>query len=177
MGGDKRLVVGEILSAHGIKGGVWVKPLTSQAGRGRDLKDVFLVKAGDAAPARILAVREVEDRWIVSFEGITSREEAEGLKGWAIEVAEKTAPPQSEGTFYVHDLIGREVATEEGEYLGQITNVFPTGANDVYVIEGPGGELLFPALRELVVDCPRGGHTMRVRLLPGLLEACLHREA
>jgi len=177
MGGEKRLVIGEILSAYGIKGGVWVRPLTSQAGRGDGLKDVILVKAGDTAPARIAEIRSVSGRWIVSFEGVNSREEAEGLRGWTIAVPETDSPSLPDGTFYVHDLIGREVATEEGEYLGSITNVFPTGGNDVYVIEGPAGELLFPALKALVLECPRGERTMRVKMPPGLLEACLHREA
>ena len=57
--------------------------------------------------------------------------------------------------------------------LGTITAVMSTGSNDVYTISGPSGELLFPALRDLVLDCPREGRTMRVKLLPGLLDACM----
>ncbi len=177
MSEGKPLAIGEIMSAHGVRGGVWVKPLTSSAGRGRDLKDVILMRGTDTAPARIASVRVVQDRWVVLFEGLTSREEAEGLQGWIIAVPAQEVPPLSEGTFYVHDLIGREVLTEEGEFLGVIANVFPTGGNDVYVIEGPKGELLFPALKELVLDCPLNERIMRVKLLPGLLEACLHKNA
>lgn len=173
----KPLAVGEILKACGVRGGVWVKPLSSLRGRGDDLKDVILMRGGDSAPARISSVKVVQDRWIVSFEGIASREEAEGLQGWLIAVPEQQSPALPDGTFYVHDLIGREVLTEEGEYLGTVVNVFPTGGNDVFVIEGPEGELLFPALKELVVDCPREERILRVRLLPGLLEACLHKNA
>jgi len=177
MSGEKRLVIGEIVSAYGVKGGVWVRPLTSRPCGGDGLKDVILVKSGDTAPARISEIRALNGRWIVSFEGVNSREEAEGLKGWTIAIPEKDSPSLPDGTFFVHDLVGREVVTEEGEYLGSITNVFPTGGNDVYVIEGPAGELLFPALKELVLECPRGERMMRVKLPPGLLEACLHREA
>ena len=177
MGKDKPLAVGEIVRAYGVRGGVWVKPFSASAGRSRDLKDVILMRGTDTAPARVASVREVDNRWIVSFEGIGSREEAEGLQGWLIAVPEGQTPALPEGAFYVHDLIGREVLTEEGEYLGVISNVFPTGGNDVYVIEGPEGELLFPALKELVVDCPKDERVMRVKLLPGLLEACLHKNA
>lgn len=173
----KRFAVGEILRAYGLRGGVWVKPLTGSAARGRELKDVTLVRGKDTAPARVVSVRVVQNRWIVSFEGIGSREEAEGLKGWTIAVPERSAPPLPEGTYYVHDLIGREVSTEEGEFLGVVVNVFPTGSNDVFVIEGPEGELLFPALKELVLECPRTERTLTVRLLPGLLDACLHKSA
>lgn len=173
----KPLAVGEILSAYGVRGGVWVKPLSSSPGRGSDLKDVILMRGGDSAPARVASVRVVQDRWVVSFEGIGSREEAEGLRGWLIAVPAPQAPALPEGSFYVHDLLGREVLTEDGEYLGRLMNVFPTGGNDVFVIEGPEGELLFPALRELVVDCPKEERVLRVKLLPGLLEACLHKNA
>lgn len=177
MSKDKPLAVGEIMSAYGVRGGVWVKPLTSLAGRSRELKDVILMRGDDSAPARIVSVREVQDRWVVSFEGVVSREDAEGLQGWFIAVPAQDAPQLPDGTLYVHDVVGRDVVTEDGEWLGVITSVFPTGSNDVYVIEGPEGELLFPALKELVLDCPRNERLVRVRLLPGLLDACMHKSA
>ena len=119
MSKHKPLAVGEILSAHGVRGGVWVKPLTSSTGRGRELKDVILMRGSDSAPARIASVRVVQDRWVVSFEGIASREEAEGLKGWLIAVPLQQKPSLPEDTFYVHDVVGREVLTEEGEEDGE----------------------------------------------------------
>ena len=68
---------------------------------------------------------------------------------------------------------GFRVETEAGESLGTVTETFPTGANDVYTISGPDGELLFPALKELVLECPQDERTMKVRVPKGLLEACL----
>ncbi len=177
MSGVKPLAVGEIMGAHGIKGGVWVRPFGDVPGRAHALRDVVLMRGDELAPARVASVRVVERRWTVTFEGITSRTEAEGLSGWLIGVTERAAPPLPEGTFYVHDLVGREVATEDGAFLGVVTDVMHTGGNDVYVIDGPEGELLFPALKELVLECAPGARTMRVRLLPGLLEACLTRRA
>jgi 16S rRNA processing protein RimM len=165
------------MKAHGLEGGVWVKPFDSAAGRGRGLKEVVLMRGPEKAPARIRSVREANGRWIVSFEGIRTREEAEGLRGWLIGVPEGEASPLPEGTFYVHDIIGREVVTEDGELLGLVTNVISTGSNDVYIIESLEGELMFPALRELILECPPDTRTMKVRLLPGLLEACFEKRA
>ena len=177
MPADKPLAVGEIMGAHGIKGGVWVRPFGQASGRARALRDVVLMRGDELAPARVASVREVEGRWTVTFEGITSRTDAEGLQGWLIGVREPDAAPLPEGTFYVHDLVGREVTAEDGAFLGVLTDVMHTGGNDVYVIDGPDGELLFPALKELVLECAAGARTMRVRLLPGLREACLTRRA
>lgn len=172
---DRHLAVGEIQKAHGIEGGVWVKLFNAAAGRGRELREVVLMRGSEKARAKVRSLREVEGRWIVSFEGIHTREEAESLRGWLIGVPEEDSAALPEGTFYVHDIIGREVLTEDGEFLGLVSNVISTGSNDVYIIESPEGELLFPALKELVLECLPGARTMKVHLLPGLLETCFQK--
>ena len=167
-----RVAVGEIRKAHGIRGGMWVKPLTDSPDRARGLNEVFLMRDGEERVARVQSVEVAENRWIFRLEGVETREQAEMLHGWLIGIAATDSPPLPEGSFYVSELVGREVRTEDGRLLGTLTGVSPTGSNDVYTISGPDGELLFPALKDLVMECPRGGNTMKVRLLPGLLEAC-----
>lgn len=171
------MAIGEIQGAHGVAGAVWVKPLTHVAERYRTLAEVVLLRGPDTREARVASVRAVEGRWLVTLAGVETREDAEALRGWMLAVPASQAAPLPPGTFLVHELLGREVVSEDGEVLGTIANIFPTGSNDVYEIAGPRGDLLFPALKELVLECRRDGGPIRVRLLPGLLEACLHKRA
>jgi 16S rRNA processing protein RimM len=169
------LDVGEVLGAYGVAGAVWVRPLTDARGRARDLADVFLVRDDVPTPMRVKSVREVEDRWLVSFEGIETREAAGQLGGARLAVPPSSSPSLPAGAWYVHDLVGREVHAEDGRVLGELTDVIRTGANDCWEIRGPGGDLLFPALKGLVLAVPPGERTITVRVPPGLLEACLTR--
>jgi 16S rRNA processing protein RimM len=171
------LAVGEIQGAHGVTGALWVKPLSHDAERYRQLGDVVLVSGPETREARVTTARAADGRWLVTLQDVTTREAAEALRGWTIAVPASQAAPLPAGVFLVHELLGREVIAEDGESLGRITNIFPTGSNDVYEIAGPRGDLLFPALKELVLECRREGGPIRVRLLPGLLEACLHKRA
>jgi 16S rRNA processing protein RimM len=169
------LAVGEILGTYGVHGAVWVKPFA--AGQGRNFSNVVLTRDGESAPATVTALRKVGERWIVTLAGTASCEDAAGLKGWLMSIPIQDIPALPEGSFYVHEIIGRTVLAEDGRNLGNVVDVITTGTNDVYVIDGPEGELLFPALRDLVLDCPRGGDTLRIRIPPGLLESCLTRKS
>jgi len=167
-----RLMVGEIMGAHGLNGGMWVKPLTDRNIRANKIVDVFVISGVEERPGVVESINETEGRWIVTLEGVHNRTQAENMRGQFIGVAENSSPALPDGSFYIHELVGREVVSEDGKVLGELTGVLSTGSNDVYEISGPEGEILFPALKNLVLECPRGGRTMKVRLLPGLLEAC-----
>ncbi len=171
--GAAPVAVGEIAAPYGVDGAVWVKPLSDAPGRAGSLKDVTLVK--DGAPAReisVVSARELEGRWLVVFDGVVTREDAQALRGFRVTVVEAERPALPDGRIWVADLVGRPVVTEDGEPLGTLTGVIPRAGNDIFVIESARGELLFPALKELVRELPASG-AIRVRLIPGLLDACL----
>lgn len=180
--GGGRLTIGEITGPYGVAGDCWVRADGERDGRepllarGPALEGLRLEKDGETKDVRLTAARRVEaGAWIVTVEGVTSRDLADTLRGCRLTVAAAEAPALGEGEFYVHELVGREVRAEDGRSLGILKGVMRTGANDVYEIDAPEGELLFPALKDLVLDIPRGGRTMTVRVPPGLLEACLHK--
>jgi 16S rRNA processing protein RimM len=125
--------------------------------------------------ARVTSAREVEGRWLVTFEGTTTREAAAALAGSRVAIEAAASPPLPEGRWYVRDLVGRQVVAEDGRVLGAVTDVVRTGANDCWEISGPDGDLLFPALRALVVQVPPAPGVITVRVPPGLLEACLKK--
>jgi 16S rRNA processing protein RimM len=83
-------------------------------------------------------------------------------------VHRKEIPELPEGEYYQHQLLGLRVEAEDGQDLGQLEEILPTGANDVYLIRLPNGrELLLPAIAGILLDVNFQAKTMRVRVLPG----------
>ena len=73
--------------------------------------------------------------------------------------------------YFITDLIGLQVLTEDGEALGVLKDVLETGANDVYVVEMKNGrELLIPAIKDCILDVDTEQGTMTVHLLEGLMD-------
>jgi 16S rRNA processing protein RimM len=106
-------------------------------------------------------VREAGGRVpVIALEGVSDRGAAEALAGRYLEVESEPLP---EGRWYWHQLVGLEVADEQGRPMGSVVEVFRAGENEVYRIEGPQGELLLPALRDVVraIDLERGRMTVR----------------
>src|SRR5574337_746577 len=78
------------------------------------------------------------------------------------------AAPPPPGSYYHHQSVGLAVVTEEGEALGEVTEILETGSNDVYVVSGPSGEILLPALTSVILKVDLEAKRMTVHLLEGL---------
>lgn len=166
--------VGVITGTHGIRGDVKVRPTTEDPQRFKKLKDVLL---GDdeskkaLIPLTVTGVRFFKNIVILSFKEFNNINDVEGFKGQALYVTRENAIPLEEGEYYVKDMIGLRVVTDEGETLGTLKDIIETGANDVYQISMEGRkDLLVP----MIPECSRGvdleAGTLTVHLLPGLLE-------
>ena len=159
------VVVGLVLGPHGAAGQLRVKILSDVPHRFDPGQELYL----RGQPHRILssAFRR-PDRIILQLSGLNTPGAARALAGEEVTAPASSAPPLPEGEYFHFQLIGLQALTEEGENLGQISEIIATGSNDVYVVSGPGGEILLPALAQVIrsVDLPAG--TMTVRLLEGL---------
>jgi 16S rRNA processing protein RimM len=157
--------VGRIARSHGVGGEVSVQPL-SEVGARFEPGSVLRLE-GD----RTLTVersRPHRDRLLVKFEGIEDRDAADALRGTVLLVGSDEAPPIDEADrFWIHQVVGLEVVTEEGRSLGRIQEVQGNPANDLWVTEG--GHLI-PAVREVVVGVDLAEGRVTVRVMPGLLE-------
>jgi 16S rRNA processing protein RimM len=98
------------------------------------------------------------DAWLMTLEGIATREAAEGLRGWLLERPDADVPRDDAESYFIHELVGLRVVDIEGTEVGRLAEVLTTGANDVYVVRGDAGEVLIPAIGEVVVriDLPVG---------------------
>lgn len=103
-------------------------------------------------PYTIQNSRHRGDRWVLKLEGIDSRNDAEALRGLILHVEGTDLHPLEPRQYYRFQMLGLQVYTVGGQLLGEISDVLETGSNDVYVVTGPGGEVLVPATSEVVLE-------------------------
>jgi 16S rRNA processing protein RimM len=107
---------------------------------------------------------------LLKLAGCDDRNAAELLRGMLVQVPAESAVPLESGEHYQFQIIGLAVETDAGQRLGKVVQVLETGANDVYVIRGPFGEILLPAVDEVVREVDPASGRMVVHLLPGLVD-------
>ncbi len=166
---EQFLQVGVISSTHGIRGEVKVFPTTDDPMRFKKLKKVFLDTGRERLELEVQSVRFFKQFAIVKFKGIDNINDIEKYKGKGIFVPREDAVPLDEDEYYIADLIGMEVFTEDGHF-GVVKDVIETGANEVYIIESDEhGEVLIPAIRQCVLDVNVEEKKMKIRLMDGLI--------
>lgn len=166
---ENLLQVGVITTTHGIRGEVKVFPTTDDPKRFLDLKNVILDDGKTTFDLEIQNVKFFKNLVILKFKGIDNINDIEKYKKAGLYVTREDAVELEEDEYFIADLIGMDVISDEGEQLGTISDVLQTGANDVYVISRKGQkDLLLPAIHECILDVNVEEHTMKVHLMPGL---------
>ena len=165
------LQVGVITSTHGIRGEVKVFPTTDDAGRFKKLKQVILDTGKEKMDLEIAGVKFFKNMVILKFQGIDDINEVQKYCKMGLFVTRENAVKLKKDEYFIADLIGLSVISDEEEDLGMIKDVLQTGANDVYVVTMPdGGELLIPAIRQCIKEVDIAGGRVVVHLLEGLRE-------
>jgi len=167
------LLLGQVLRPHGIQGELKIRLLTDYPERIGELASVYLgedTDDDDAESYRVQHMRRQNEFALLQLEGIGTREEADTLRQLYVMVALRDAVPLEEGEFYVYQLIGLNVKTEDGESLGTLSEVLETGANHVYIIDSPQyGEVLIPALESTILKTDIEAGILVVKLPEGTL--------
>ncbi len=165
------LRVGVITSTHGIKGEVKVFPTTDDVKRFEKIKEVLLDAGSQTASLEIQNIKYFKNLAIIKFKGIENIDDAQKYKGKDLYVTRDNAVELDEGEYFIADLLGLTVITEEGEILGELKDVLQTGANDVYIIKSQTNkELLIPAIKDCIRAIDLKNKTMTIHVLEGLLE-------
>ena len=168
------LAIGRIIAPHGIRGEVKVEVLTDFPERFKPGTHVFLgagTEDPEARPAKIAAARPHKGGFLVKLDIVPDRNAAELVRNRYLLIPAADAMPLGEHENYLHDLMGLEVETTDGQHLGELREVLFTNANDVYVVRGPAGEVLLPAIRDVVLQVDLSARRMVVALPEGLLDA------
>ena len=165
------LQVGAVTSTHGLAGEVKVFPTTDDPKRFKKLKQVLLDTGKDMLPLEVEHVKFFKNMVILKFKGYDRIEDIMGFKGKNLYVTRENAVRLKKDEYFIADLIGMKVYTEDEAYLGELTEVITTGANDVYTVRMENGkDVLIPAIGQCILDVDVEHETMQVHLLEGLLE-------
>lgn len=168
---EQLLRVGVISNTHGIRGEVKVFPTTDDPNRFKKLKKVILDTGKEQLNLEISSVKFFKNLVILKFKGFDNINDIERYKGCDLLVTRENAVPLEENEYYIVDLIGCTVVTDEGETLGELVDVMTTGANDVYVVEtAEGKEVLLPYTAECILNIDIDKKEIKAHILPGLLD-------
>jgi len=162
------IAIGRILRPHGVRGEVVVEVWTDFPQRFDTIQTVYLGNEIEAEAWQVADTRWHKDRVLLKLQGCDNRTAAERLRGLLVQIPIEEAMPLPEGEYYPHQLVGLDVVTVEGENLGRLSDVLFTNANEVYVVVGPRGQILLPAIAEVILKVDLQAGQMVVRLMEGL---------
>ena len=166
---QKVLQVGTIIKTHGIRGEVKVYPLTDDVNRFKKLKEVILEPEKDNITLEIEGVKFFKNLVILKFKDFDNINDIEMHVKKGIYVTRENAVPCEEDEYFVADLIGLDVVTDDNKEFGKVKDVIHTGANDVYVIDYNDKEVLVPAIKQCIKDISIKDNKMTIHLMKGLI--------
>jgi 16S rRNA processing protein RimM len=166
------LAIGQIVGLHGVRGELKVEVLTDDPHRFGRLDEVFIGPDGEDAVAwPVSGYRLHKARVLLKLEGLDERTAAETFRGLLVQIPAEEVAPLEEDEYYEHQILGLEVWTRAGEYLGRIEEILYTGANEVYVVRDAKldrGEILIPAIGDVVLAVDLEAGRMEIDLMEGL---------
>lgn len=164
------LAIGQVIGVHGLRGELKVKILTEDPTRFRLLKRVLIGLEGEEPqPRRLEGHRLHQGQALLKLEGCDDRETGQALRGHFVLIPLAEAIPLGEGEYWEHQIVGLAVWSEAGELLGEVVEILYTGANDVYVVRNPDGEILIPAIAGVIREVDLEGGRLLVQLPEGLV--------
>ena len=167
----KLIEIGKIVRSQGLAGQVKVLSYLQSPLESNDIPGLFVgFGISDAVFYPVLDVRNGKGFFILRLEGVKNRDDADALKGCCVWTQADNLKKSRKDEYYWNDIIGLKVITEDGETLGYIEAVFPTGGNDVYVCRKGDREILLPAIEQVVKGIDTAGRVMVVRMMEGLVD-------
>ena len=166
----KYLEIGQIVNTFGIKGMVKVKPFTDDINRFDKLKKIYIKNNNVEKEYEIEEVKYHKNMVIIKLKEIETVEQANLLRNSYIMIKRDEEEPLKKGTYYIVDMIGIDVYTENDENLGQLEDIFNTGSNDIYVVRTKlGKQILLPAISDVIKEIDLENKKMIVHLISGLI--------
>ena len=166
-------IIGYIIKPHGIKGEVKVKAISPYPDRFKELEQVYLEQKS-LNTYSVERVRITNNYIYLKLDKINTRNEAEPLRNCDILVKKEDLISLSPDEYFIHDLIGCDIFTENGKKLGKLIDVMQMNANDVYVIRSQEGkEILLPAIKDVIKDIDIKSRKIKIHLMAGIQDSSL----
>jgi 16S rRNA processing protein RimM len=169
---DDTILIGQIVSSFGVRGQVKMKALTANIDHlRRRIRTLYV--GPKLQPYTLKALFEHKPGLLIlTLDGVTTREQADDLRGSEVSILEREAAPLEEGEYFIHQLYGLEVVNEQGEPIGKVREVLETGANDVLIVSRPGKpDALIPMIHDVVQELDIARGRVVIRPMPGLLDS------
>ena len=161
------LEIGQIVNTHGLRGDIKVMPWCDDPEIFDELAYVII----DGEEYDIEKSRMQKNMVLLKLEGIDDINDAERYRNKILTVPREELGDLPEGTYYICDLLGCNVTTNEGRDLGEIKDIIKTGSNDVYVVEDAGGkQFLIPVIDEVVLSVDVDEKKIVIKPLKGLID-------
>ena len=165
------LEIGQIVNTFGIKGEVKVKPFTDDIKRYDKLKKINIEQKNSKKEYEIENIKYHKDMVILKLKGIDQIEQAELLRNSYLKIDRNEEEPLEENTYYIVDLLGLSVYTEEDVLLGILDDIYNTGSNDIYVVKDSlGKQTLLPAIQDVIKEIDIENQKIIVHVMKGLLD-------
>lgn len=171
------MVLGEVVKPHGIRGEICVLSHADSPSIFGAAGHVLLTGGGKPVRRKVVAWREHKDRVLLSLAGVTSRDEAEELRGRSVCLRREDMPEPDDGQVYLHDILGYTVVLEDGTELGPFTRFIDTAGAEVWIVEHPRGEIMLPAVDEVVLDIDAERRVITVNPPEGLVDLYINPPA
>jgi len=163
--------IGRVVKPHGVKGKIKVKYFGEDLDRFFLYREVFIEDSrGRLQTYEIMEATPQPPLLILRLKGIETIDQVEPLVGKEILISKDSLPKLEEGEYYWFEILGMIVETEAGKRIGRVKEILPTGANDVYIIEGKRGEILLPATDEVIQRIDIKKRLIQVIRIEGLWE-------
>ncbi len=168
---EKYFEIGQIVNTSGLKGVIKVKPFTDDIAKFNDLETIYISVKKELKEFKIEQVRFSKNMVFLKLEGIDTIEEAEKYRNLYLKIKRDKDEKLDKDTYYIVDILGCKVYTDEQKELGTVDDVFETGSNDVYVVKDEAGkQVLLPAIKEVIKNIDIENKTIIVHLLEGLIQ-------
>ena len=160
--------VAKIINTHGIRGAVKIFLLTSNVDRFK-MKCTFYIDM--KIPVTVKKIMKIsKDTAVLEFNEFNNINDIMMFKNLGIYVEESDIMPLPEGEYYIFKLIGMDVYNQDSVYIGKISNVISTLANDVYEVNHNGKMIYIPAVKDYIIEVDEIKSTMRVNIISGMLD-------
>lgn len=168
---EKYLEIGQIVNTFGIKGQVKVVPFTDDITRFDELKEIYVEKKNELKLFQIEQVNYKKNMVILKLKGIETVEEAEKLRNCYLKIDRKDAKKLPKDTYFIVDLLGLDVYTDEGKLLGKVDDIYNAGSSDIYVVKDElGKQILLPAIKDVLKEVDLENKKIIVHLIKGLVD-------
>jgi len=165
-------LIGYVLKPQGVRGEIKIKPVSENLERYSQLDTVHIKKSKTFNKTYAVQHVRISDRFVyLKLLEIETRDEAAVLRGAEVLIGEKELLQPSENEYFIHDLVGCQVFSDQGELIGQLEEVMQLSSNDVWVVRDEARkEILLPAIKDVISQVDVRNKKITIHVIEGLLD-------